>query len=85
MKPKTIDSENYFDYAEAIHCFCTLNHSGQWSELYSILSQSEFRPGPLWSESVVENENPVYSELTEENVGEIFVELTEFLKNEVKS
>ena len=73
-----IDSENFFDVAEAIHCFCSLNHEGQSSDLYSILSRSEFRPGPMWSESVVEIENCFYNELTEKNVPHYFEALNNF-------
>jgi hypothetical protein len=43
-----------FTAAEAVHAYCSLNHEGQWSKLYRLLSQSEFRPGPLWSEAYVD-------------------------------
>ena len=43
-----------FTAAEAIHAYCSLNHEGQWSKLYRLLSQSEFKPGPLWSEEYVD-------------------------------
>ena len=43
-----------FSAAEAVHAYCSLNHEGQWSKLYSLLSQSEFKPGPLWSEEYVD-------------------------------
>jgi hypothetical protein len=36
-----------FDIAEAIYWFCAWNYDGQGDELYSILSQSKFRPSPL--------------------------------------
>lgn len=78
-----VNEDNYFEVAEAIHCFCTLNHSGQTSELYSILSRSEFKPGAAWSETQVEQENYFYPELTEQNVSEIFEELTTFLKGKI--
>ena len=76
-----INEDNFFEIAEAIHCFCALNHSGQTCKFYSILSQSEFKPGPFWSESKVEKENDFYSELTEENVEEIFEQLKQFLNS----
>lgn len=63
-----VDSENYFDIAEAIYTFCSLNHGGQSCPLYSILSMSSFRPSPLWSESKVETENYWYCELNENNI-----------------
>jgi hypothetical protein len=78
-KMKTINYDNYFDYAEAIYCFCILNHEGLWSELYSILSQSQFKPSPLWTETRCENENPVYNEINEQNISELFNELQSFI------
>ena len=74
-----VNDDNYFDVAEAIHAFCILWHSGQNSELYSIFSQSEFKPGMAWSESVVEKENEFYSELTEQNVSSWFESLNNYL------
>ena len=32
---------------EAIYWFANFNHGGQWSNLYSVLSTSPFRPGPI--------------------------------------
>ena len=79
MNKIEINDDNYFDVAEAIHAFCSSWHNGQTSELYSILSQSQFEPGPLWSESRVELENDFYSELTEANISEYFKSLNKFL------
>ena len=79
-----IDNDNYFDIAEAIYCYAMLNHEGQTSDLYKILSASEFKPGPLWSEEYVERENYHYGEiclLTESEFLELNNELAEFLKN----
>lgn len=76
----TIDDYNYFDVAEAIHCYCILWHSGQNSELYSILSRSQFKPSPTWTESEVELENEFYNELTEDNVRQYFENLTKFME-----
>ena len=36
-----------FDREEAIYWFAYNWHSGQWSNLYSVLSTSKFRPSPL--------------------------------------
>ncbi len=36
-----------FDVEGAIYWFACHWHSGQWSNLYSVLSTSEFCPGPL--------------------------------------
>ena len=35
-----------FDLEAAIYWFAARWHSGQWSNLYSVLSMSEYRPGP---------------------------------------
>jgi hypothetical protein len=75
-----INSENYFEIAEALHCYLTLNYEGQGSEKYEYLCKSDFRPGLLWSENKVIKENCFYAALTEENWKKIFDDLTEFLK-----
>lgn len=36
-----------FDIEAAIYWFASDYHSGQWSDLYSILSTSEYRPGRM--------------------------------------
>lgn len=36
-----------FDIEEAIYWFAYNYHSGQWSNLYSALSTSQYRPSPL--------------------------------------
>lgn len=36
-----------FDIEAAIYWFASDYHSGQWSDLYSILSCSEYRPGRM--------------------------------------
>lgn len=66
-----ITDENRFELYEAMHCYATLNHSGQSSELYLVLSQSEFKPGALWSESRVIKDNPYYAELDDNNCLEL--------------
>lgn len=48
---------DYEDCYEAIHAYCCLNHSGQFSELYRMLSTSDFKPGFYWNECTVEREN----------------------------
>lgn len=79
----TINSENYFDIAEVIHCYASLNHSGQWSDLYSVLSESEFNPGPSWSETRVLRENEFYNELTEKTCLELHEQLKTFMRENV--
>lgn len=42
------NEEGFADDAEvAMYWFANFNHSGQWSNLYSVLSTSAFNPGPL--------------------------------------
>jgi len=36
-----------FDIEAAIYWFASHYHGGQWSNLYSALSTSQYRPGPL--------------------------------------
>ncbi len=38
-----------FDKEEAIYCFASDWHGGQSSNLYSVLCNSPFKPGPVWS------------------------------------
>jgi hypothetical protein len=38
-----------FDYEEAIYWFANDYHGGQWSNLYSALSTSPFKPSPIAS------------------------------------
>ena len=40
-------SADSFDIEEAIYWFANDWHSGQWSNLYSALSTSEYHPGPI--------------------------------------
>jgi|688.fasta_scaffold114122_6 hypothetical protein len=58
-----VDSDNYFDVAEALHAVLTLWHGGQYSETYALLCRSQFKPGMAWSESSVEEENPYFEEI----------------------
>ncbi len=74
-----IDNDNYFEVAEAIHAWLTLNHEGQASDTYRMLCQSEFKPGMLWSESDVELENEYYPEINDKNIESLFNQLTDFL------
>lgn len=41
------DEFDEFDREEAIYWFANDYHGGQWSNLYSALSTSEYHPGPL--------------------------------------
>lgn len=43
------DECDEFDREEAIYWFANDYHGGQWSNLYSALSTSEFSPGPIAS------------------------------------
>lgn len=37
-----------FEYVECIYAHCVLNHEGQFSPKYSIMSRCTFRPAPMW-------------------------------------
>jgi hypothetical protein len=60
-----IDSDNYFDVAEALHAVLNLWHGGQYSETYALLCRSKFKPGMAWSESQLEEENFYFHEIEE--------------------
>lgn len=68
MRSIDTDDSDYeatrFEICEAIYCYASLNHDGQWSELYRILCESPFRPGPLWSESRCLKENSYIERIT---------------------
>ena len=66
-----VTTENYFDIAEALHAWLSLNHEGQWSETYKLLCRSQFRPGASWSESRVEAENEYYPEINADNAADL--------------
>ena len=46
---RTYDKEDTFDLAQALYWYCADNHGGQWSDLYSILSQVSaiYKPGAM--------------------------------------
>lgn len=44
----------------AVHAYASVNHSGQSSDLYAVLSTSDFRPGPTWNERRERRENMYY-------------------------
>lgn len=75
----TVDRENYFDVAEALHCWLSLNHKGQWSDAYRLLCRSQFKPGPMWTESRCEAENPFVPEITAENAERLMNEVEAIL------
>lgn len=41
---------------QAIYWWAADHHEGQWSELYSILSTSAYRPGPLESRPIPDSD-----------------------------
>lgn len=85
MKYTLLDTDNYFDQSEAVHCFLTLNHEGQSSKKYELLCRSEFKPGHSWSESRVESENEFYSEVeswSDENIETFMDELDAFFEED---
>lgn len=56
------DEFDEFDREEAIYWFANDYHSGQWSNLYSALSCSEFRPSPI-ARGPSESASILYDEL----------------------
>ena len=59
-----ISEADDFDIEGAIYWFANDYHGGQWSNLYSALSTSEFRPGPLANGPEPESmEADLYAEL----------------------
>lgn len=77
MNYQLLDTEYYFDQAEAVYTFCVLNHEGMSSNKYSILSSRlNFEPGCGWSESDVEENNEFYGEVEtwDDDKLELFVE-----------
>jgi hypothetical protein len=73
-KAKQVDPEaDDFDIEAAIYWLASDYHGGQTSDLYSILSTSEFKPGP--SHSSVEDEGEtakmIYDMLAQEFSREI--------------
>ena len=78
-----MDKHEVFELTEALYTFAVLNHSGMWSELYSIQCQvgEHFSPGMGWSESTVETENMFYHEITEDNIQGIWNRVEYVLDN----
>lgn len=74
-----LDTENYFEQAEALHTVLTLWHEGQWSKKYELLCRSQFKPGHSWSESDVEENNEFYPIIEQYSDNDL-----EILMNEIK-
>ena len=55
-----LDEDNLLDIEEAIYWFCATHHSGQWSNLYSIVSTSKYRPSPLHNGPSTEMSKEIY-------------------------
>ena len=76
-----LNEDHCFDQAEALHCYLSLNHEGQWSKRYKLLCRSKFKPSPLWSESKVVN-NEFYCEierLDDDQLEKLMDEMDDFL------
>ncbi len=76
---EVLDTEEYFDQAEAAYTVCVLWHGGQASLLYELQCRIDFIPGMAWSESEVEENNYHYPEFfkdgkPDESKLELFVE-----------
>jgi hypothetical protein len=72
MNASEVTQENYFEVYEACHTWLSLNHGGQWTDEYKLLSQSVFNPGPMWTEGRVMQENEYYPKINKDNVRELF-------------
>ena len=72
-KEKFGNEADEFDIEAAIYWLASDYHSGQWSELYSTLSTSEFKPGPTHSSVEDEGEmaKMIYDMLVTEFASEI--------------
>lgn len=78
-----MDECEIFELVEACYTFACLNHSGQWSDLYSLMCEigQEFKPGMAWSETQVEQENQFYNDIDEENIHHIWARCQYVLEN----
>lgn len=79
IEPLEINSDTYFDIAEALYTWLCLNHKGQWSDEYRRLCQLQFKPGAGWTEQRVMNGNLYFDTIDENNNQEIFDRLLAFL------
>lgn len=68
----TVNKENYFDVAEALHVWLSLNHAGQFSMEYMILGLLDFNPGLNWTEQSVIDGNEFYPMITKDNYLDAF-------------
>ena len=68
MTQQKIDA-NDFDIAAAIYWFANDYHGGQSSNLYSALSTSDYRPGPM-HKSIKDDENETATQMYQELVNE---------------
>lgn len=81
----TVTESNYFEVAIALHTFLTVNHEGQGSTKYQLLSRSPFNPGPMFSESsyLEDNEDSeeyqAISAMTDEQLDSLLTELNDYL------
>jgi len=78
-----LEKHEIFDLTEALYTFAILNHSGMWSELYSLQCQigNYLSVGCGYSESDVEENNIYYHEITEENAPYIWNRIKYYLDN----
>ncbi len=49
-----LNGSNLFDLHQALYWFCADNYEGQWDVLYSILSQSPYKPAPTETNAVID-------------------------------
>lgn len=63
------DESNEFDIEAAIYWFANGYHGGQNSNLYSVLSTSQYKPSPI-SSSIEDEESEIASEMYNALVGQ---------------
>lgn len=76
-----INSHNYFGIWQALHWYCNDNHDGQFSTLYSILSQSPYQPAHNETSAVIDPDLlPFDFSFTEDNAPYIYCALLFYAK-----
>lgn len=59
-------SMSQFDLYKAIYFVAIHHHGGQWSNLYSVIAQTRFRPGAFEKRLPNEDDEPLQTELYNE-------------------
>ena len=65
-----IDEENYIDYAQALHWYCTENYDGMGDPLYEISCKLDYTPGAM-ERGVDPDHDYMYDEIADLSVEEM--------------